>query len=326
MFSIITPSFNSGKYLSEAIESIIIQKGNSSLEYMIFDGDSTDGSDKILEKYFDKIDLVKIEKDFGQANAINKGLKLAKGKIINWLNADDYYEPMALAIAEKNFTDSTHAVAGRSRIFDKNGTKYYSKGTDIYPDNLPKTLGWARIDQPETFFRKEVWDKVGPLNEDLHYVFDREWWIRYLIHFGLDGFKKIQEVLVNFRHHEDSKTIHQKNYFIRESRQLYAAYARHMKEKEIEMAILGSEEIFNTINIEIPIIASKDLIRPMLHYHLLLLGNDYYTQNQKTKAKPLLDMVNEKYMDKSDIRLLRKLKFRNLVPSPLIKMARKFTS
>ena len=321
MFTIIIPNYNSGAYISQSIESVIFQKCKINL--LIIDGRSKDGSVNIINQYKLDIDYLISEPDKGQADAINKGLKLASGRIINWLNADDYYEPNALEIVSGHFTTEIKGVCGRSRIFDSRGTKYFSEGTNIYPKNLPKSIGWARIDQPETFFRKSVWDTVGLLNDDLHYVFDREWWVRYLLHFGLKGFKKIPDILVNFRHHSNSKTVSSKKYFVLENRQLYAAYARRIGENRIEDALLKSENVTGNAHIEIRKATSRDLIVSMLHYHLLLLGNEYYAQNEREKAKIFLDLVNRRYLAIEDQSLLTRLKFRNQFPTLITNIARK---
>lgn len=109
IFSIITPSFNQGKYISQTIESVLSQAGNFFIEYIIADGGSTDNSVEVI-KHYEK--LLKngqfpvacngIEyrwwshKDYGQSNAINSGLAVARGDVLAWLNSDDYYEDGAL--------------------------------------------------------------------------------------------------------------------------------------------------------------------------------------------------------------------------------------
>ncbi len=281
--TVITPSYNLSQYLERSIDSVLLQN-YPNLEYMIIDGGSTDGSIDIIKKNEKHLSYWVSETDNGQSYAINKGLKLASGDIINWINSDDYYEPDILEKVSMAFNEGVNAVGGRSRIFDQNGTKHYSNGTDIYPGNISKTLGWARIDQPETFFRKKVWNKVGPLNTDLHYVFDREWWIRYLLLYGLDGFKKTPDVLVNFRHHASSKTISKKKEFEKESLHLYAAYAKHAnmdKNARLLYELSGSDPKFY---IDIPSETDKDLFRSMINYHFLLLGNTYYTNDMKKEA------------------------------------------
>ena len=319
--SIIVPTYNSKNFIRETLESIQLQKLNK--ECFVIDNCSTDKTELIVKDcVIENLKFIS-EPDNGQADAINKGVKKANGKIINWLNSDDYYESNALQIVNKHFDDSTNVVAGRSRIFDNNGTKHYSRGTDIYPDNLPKTLGWARIDQPETFFRKSAWDKVGLLKEELHCVFDREWWIRYLFHFGLNGFKKIPDILVNFRLHKNSKTVSRSNEFIKEDRIIYAAYAKKIEAYDIEELILISENIQSNVSIEIPIVAFKELIVPMLHYYLLKLGHEYYAQDETKLANKFLNKVDTEFLSKEDRYLLRNLKFRNQIPKPIIKLFRR---
>ncbi len=322
-FTIISPSLNSYQYIDQTIQSVLNQKNESNLEYFIFDGGSDENTLKMIKAYTSKIDKIRIQKDTGQANAINQAIMFARGDVINWINTDDYYEPKALQIVNQNFEDGINGISGRSRIFDENGTRYYSNGTDIYPGNLPKTLGWARIDQPETFFRKRVWDKVGPLNESLHFIFDREWWIRYLFHFGLEGFKKIDNVLVNFRHHPDSKTVSKKEKFVQESQCMYAAYALHVFEDKIAEVLLELGGKKREADIEIPLVASSELIKPMLHYHLLLLGDEYYALGKPKIAASLLDLLDERLLAPKDRKLLHKLKLRNKLPAGVTRLMRR---
>ena len=319
-FSIIVPTYNSQSYLKETLDSIGNQKVE--MECLVIDNLSTDNTPVIARGYSTQGFNLISEKDRGQANAINKGYEKSRGEIFNWLNSDDYYKPDVLQIVKKNFNEDTFGVAGRSRIFDANGTKYYSRGTDVYQGNLAKTLGWARIDQPETFFRKSVWDTVGLLNEDLHYVFDREWWIRYLFYFGLEGFKKIPDILVNFRHHAISKTVIHKNEFEIEDRMVYAAYAAKIRATDIEELLLKSENVEGCVHIEIPKMASKEIIVSMIHYFLLKIGNQYYAQDNIRLATQFLRKVNPKFLYKEDRFLLKRLKYRNYIPKKIINVFR----
>jgi glycosyltransferase involved in cell wall biosynthesis len=103
LVSIVTPSFNQAKFLEKAITSVL-QQDYPSIEYLVVDGNSTDGSQAIIKKYEDKIHWWISEPDQGQAEAINKGLSRTHGNIVAWLNSDDYYLPGAIKKAVDAFT------------------------------------------------------------------------------------------------------------------------------------------------------------------------------------------------------------------------------
>jgi len=210
--SIITINFNNLSGLQKTMQSVFDQTWKD-YEYIIIDGGSTDGSKEFIEINSDKINYWVSEPDMGQADAISKGFELCTGDVFNWLNADDSYTPIALSTVGEYFKDtSLKVLAARSRVFGL-GSDFISTGTDIYPGNLERTVGRARIDQPATFFRLDCIRSIGGINKNLHYLMDRELWIRYLIYYGIESVQPIDAILVNFRLHALSKSVSERQGF-----------------------------------------------------------------------------------------------------------------
>lgn len=320
--SIITPSFNSAKFIEQTIDSVLSQS-YPSLEYIIIDGGSTDGTLEIIRKYEKHLFYCVSEPDKGQSNAINKGLKHAKGDVINWLNADDYYEKNALHIVASHFEDpSINCFCGKSNIVDVNGRHLHqSSGTDIYKNNLAKTIGWARIDQPETFFRREVFEELRGVNEEFHYVMDKEFWMRYLIDYGLKNIKKADDIVVNFRFHEQSKSGSSGSKFQEETIKLFASLTNS--------AGIALDDKFIDVKGSLPDVKwpslNKEFVENVLQYYYLYLADYYYFSGNKKECKLILQKIKDYNFKDEDLNLLKKLKFRNkLFPEFLQKMKHRF--
>lgn len=201
--SVITPSFNQGRFIEETIVSVIGQ-GYPNLEFIIMDGGSTDETVEIIKKHESKIDFWISEKDNGQADAINKGFARASGDILCWLNSDDYYLPGTLAFVADNlnieeeelvFGNCFHFVENQARNFGSNVTKTAAE------------VDLAKCDyiiQPSSFWTRRAWEKTGALNENLNYVFDWEWFLR--AQKNNVKFKSVNRYLSAYRIHESHKT------------------------------------------------------------------------------------------------------------------------
>jgi len=204
--SIVTPSYNQGDYLEKTINSVL-QQDYPNLEYIVIDGGSTDNSAKILQQYDSHIDYWVSEPDSGQSDAINKGFKRCSGEIINWLNSDDILLPNALHAVANAFVDSDQqvgAVLGRGKIIDCTGALVHEPVPyDVNYENLLRWLSGNDFMQPSCFFRRSVFEEVGPLNEDLHYCMDIDLWLKIAKRYQ---FKPIPELLSHALSHENAKT------------------------------------------------------------------------------------------------------------------------
>ncbi len=182
--SIITPSFNQGKFISQTIESILRQPDDLDLEFIIVDGKSTDETAHIVEKFRPLIEKKGIrfrfisEPDRGQSDAINKGSKLATGELLTYLNSDDYYEPQVLGSVVEQFLKYPEAQWGYGgwKFVDLEGREFVVKMPEVYSKN--KLLCVDTIVQPSCFYRKDFFLKVGLIDESLHLSMDYDLWLR----------------------------------------------------------------------------------------------------------------------------------------------------
>lgn len=204
--SIITPSFNQGKFIEETIRSVLLQ-GYPNLEYIIIDGGSTDETLEIIEKYSDFITYWVSEPDEGQSHAINKGLAKATGEVFNWLNSDDYYLPNALLILGQYFADhqDTNVFCGQLKS-ENSSKKINTIGGLSMGKTVEESLTSWYFYQPSTFFRLSVVRQLNGVSNELFFCMDLELWINYLTHFGHKGIVESDIFLAVFRLHENAKT------------------------------------------------------------------------------------------------------------------------
>lgn len=322
--SLVTPSYNQGQFLEETLDSVLSQ-GYPNLEYFVVDGGSTDNSREIIEKYSKHIDWWVSEKDNGQSHAINKGLRRATGDIVNWINSDDYYEPKALfTVAEKFVETGASMISFRANVFGLQNR--ISRGTDIFKDNLPKTLAYTRIDQPETFFSKAAFQSMGLLNESLHYCMDKEWFLRYLLVNGQDRAVNSDEVILNFRYHDDSKSVSQQSGFEKEADAIYAEYASFLNRSNEAVYLWALAERTESRILTIPessILTESG--KGMLHYYLFKRFTEEYDKLNRRKAQSLSNLLDMNQLSFEDAWHFKKLDNRLTLPSFLIRFARLFT-
>ncbi|HEU0253831.1 MAG TPA: glycosyltransferase family 2 protein [Pyrinomonadaceae bacterium] len=201
--SIITPSFNQGRFLEETIMSVFNQ-GYKSLEYIVIDGGSNDESVEIIRRYEDRLAYWVSEKDRGQVHAINKGLQKVTGDVVAFVNSDDVYLPGAFSSVINYFNEHPECewVCGDTIMF---GDGYDTKVIRaVVPRSAAHCLSWAyRAPQPGHFWKTEL-VKSG-FQERWPYDFDHDMYVRLL----LSGHKcdYIPVPMAGYRLHEVSKTI-----------------------------------------------------------------------------------------------------------------------
>jgi hypothetical protein len=205
LVTIVTPSYNQGRYVEETILSVLSQD-YPAIEYLVMDGGSSDETLQVLNQYSGRLLFVS-EKDRGQSHAINKGFRRARGEIVAFLNSDDTYLPGAVSAAVKGLEADPEApflygegyhTAEDGKILDRYPTERFSS------ERLRDT---CFVCQPTVFMRKAALEKVGYLDENLHYCLDYDLWIR-LARLGPPTY--LDRFLANSRLHADTKTLGQR--------------------------------------------------------------------------------------------------------------------
>lgn len=183
--SVITPSFNQAEFIGRTVQSVLSQRGEFELEYLIVDGGSKDGTLDILERYDDPRLSFRSEPDKGQVDAINKGLRAATGDIVGWVNSDDLLLPGALGEVARAFRQHPEAMwlHGRCEIIDVDD-RPVRRWISLYKHlrsrkhSLESLLTENYVSQMTTFWRRSVHEDIGYLDSSLNYAFDYDFWLR----------------------------------------------------------------------------------------------------------------------------------------------------
>lgn len=206
--SLITPSLNQGKFIEETIQSVLSQN-YPNLEYIVMDGGSSDNTVAILKRYSTQLKWVS-EKDDGQTDAINKGLRMASGDILAYLNADDLLLPGTLLRVAQLFMEQpkTMWLTGQCRIIDEDNREIRKLITAYKNIWLRLRLSAILlitdyISQPATFWRASVVNDVGSMDNSLHYTMDYDYWLRLYSKYPP---LFVPEYLAAFKIHPQSKT------------------------------------------------------------------------------------------------------------------------
>jgi glycosyltransferase involved in cell wall biosynthesis len=197
--SIVTPTLDAERYLADCLTSVWTQQWPE-LEQLVIDGGSTDRTEQLVRA---SNALWLSRPGLKQAAAINTGLRLARGEVVAWLNADDLYTPGSLAYIAERFVDdpALDVLFGECQVIDAQGELLWQlqPGEDAFDRLLRRGTSIA---QPAVFMRKRVFEQVGYLDESLEFGMDYELWLR------LRSVRRayVPRVLAAFRWHSTSKS------------------------------------------------------------------------------------------------------------------------
>jgi len=237
IISIVTPSFNHAEFIEESLISVITQEGDFYIDYQVIDGGSSDHTVNILKKFeeiitkdteFTELNGLKFyksnraqnpikckglsfrwisEKDKGQSDAINKGLRIAVGYVMAFLNSDDTYYPGTLKKVMLYRWGSADFVYGEGMWTSKDGKELIPYPT--FPPNKYNFVYQCTLCQPAVFFRKSTFEKLGEFSTEFHVIFDFEYWMR-AVFYGMK-FRRINSMLATSRFYAENKTMADKN-------------------------------------------------------------------------------------------------------------------
>jgi glycosyltransferase involved in cell wall biosynthesis len=233
MVSVITPSFNQGAYIERTIQSVLRQNYRP-VQHIVIDGGSTDDTVEILKRYPHLIWVS--ERDRGQSDALNKGLNMATGEIIGWINSDDYYhDDIFRSVVARFRKPGTNWVVGNvANLFDDGSEPVFRRSPTISFDALVRKPDIVR--QQPTFFRREILLFLGAWNVDCQMAMDYDLWMRLA---KLSAPTMADENWAYFRNHAAQKSGY--GNILRQSAEIAAV----MRREKVPLRLIASHRIRN---------------------------------------------------------------------------------
>jgi glycosyltransferase involved in cell wall biosynthesis len=211
--ALITPVFNSGKYIEQTIRSVLAQN-YPNLDYFIVDGGSTDNTIEVVRKYEDSLTGWISEPDQGMYDALNKGFARTRGEIMGWISATDQLHIGGLSVVGTMFGmfPEVEWITGRRTVFNEQGAMTWVDPLMRW-SRLRFLLGGSNrhIQQESTFWRRSLWEKAGGyVDAGWRYASDFELWVRFFRHAQL---YTVDSLIGGFREHGDSDSVQQAERF-----------------------------------------------------------------------------------------------------------------
>lgn len=294
--SIIIPTFNQGIFIEETILSILKQEYKN-IELIVIDGGSGDATLEIIKKYKDKILYWISEKDSGQSEAINKGLKLVTGDIVTWLNSDDLFEDGALKSVVEMFNKNPNIdiVHGKSLLF---GEHIKSKDIGLNADiQLHEYLPYMRFPQPSSFIKKQFLGPLCMVREDLHYAMDFELIVRAI----LSGakIKRVDNRFSSYRMHPNSKSNHEIKFLEEWAQIVHGIFISQTSglpfAEKMELLQLAKKSNSPTYGSKIKF--SEAQFEDIFLQHLNLTYHNHYRLSHVEECKSISDFLKINYKD-----------------------------
>ncbi|MBI9043049.1 MAG: glycosyltransferase [Anaerolineaceae bacterium] len=211
--SIVTPSYNQGKFLETTLRSVL-EQDYADLEYFVIDGKSSDDSVAIIERYAHRLEKWVSEPDHGQAEAINKGFSWASGEIIAWINSDDYYLKGTFHKVVRLFQDNPEIGLLFGDVISIDENRKVINVHSCGETTLQDLMTFKIINQPAVFMRRSVLEEAGYLDEGYHYLLDHHLWLRIA---AISDMKYISQPLAVARYHQDAKNLSAQSGFGKEA-------------------------------------------------------------------------------------------------------------
>lgn len=279
--SIVTPSYNQGKFLEETIRSILLQN-YPNLEYIIMDGGSTDESVKIINNYSKWVDSWASEKDKGQSDAIVKGFNKSTGILLNWVNSDDILCKGGLYYIAQNYmlNNQPDFIHGKNLIINQNSENI---GVFQHPkDNLKyRYIYEMPYGQQACFFSSDIYKKVGGINSILRFSMDYELYVK--MHLFGARVLQIDNEIGAIRLHESTKTSNLEDVMRQENGNVFRTFLLSVGDiKNADFFGRLKYGFYNNYSVHIKL-SNKD-IRKIVALFINKILWYYYSTNKKTAS------------------------------------------